>query len=301
MLLCCDTPLGFNSPAAKKQRSRTEDTEEASRAEIATSPIRTPEQAFHPDYNMSAFRAQKLLELCRRSKATDPERLKLSTRPKMLAVIKRKLINQLRVPTASNPSYHLYRELDLLTAQAARSAFFDLKQIGPFLRGKSVYHNYETDSCEMMKKWFALEERRGNGMGQAMMRSHGQVLVMARPPFLIEHQTHDEAEGIRMTAGILTLNCRGVARFAPPPAPEMDTPEQAAKRQQLADKDLDFAWSLVKLLAERETCRLDHHWYEELAERFGRRWLSYLSDREGSDSESSVQKLEENSDSEAED
>ena len=38
-------------------------------------------------------------------------------------------------------------------------------------------------------------------------------------------------------------------------------------------------------LAERESCTLDRHWYFSLAERYGARWRSYLSDQEGNDSE----------------
>lgn len=253
--------------------------ESAAMKESATSPMPSPE---HPDYMMRPERAEKLLNLVRRKKWDD---LTLSRRPKLLAVLKRKLLNQLRVPTASNPTFHLYREVDLMTAQAAKSVFFDLKKSGPFLRGKSVYLNFETDSNEVLRKWFALENMRNNGFGQGMMRSHGSVLVMARPPLLVEHQQHDEAEGIKMTSGMMTLSCTGVPRFAPPPPPEEDTPEAAQLRVEMADRDLEEAWLLVREIAHRETCPLDRRWYFSLAEKFGREYLSYLSDQEGMDSE----------------
>ena len=251
--------------------------------ETATSPMGTPEHLKHEDYNMRAERAEKLLNLVRRVKPSD---LRLSTRTKTMAVLQRKLLNQLRVPTSANPSFHLYREVDLLTAQAAKSVFFDLKKKGPFLRGKIVYYNFETDSNSVMKEWFALEKRRENGVGQAMLRNHGQVLVMARPPFLVEHMTHDEAEGLKMTCGLMTLNCRGVPRFAPPPPPDEDTPQLAKQRAELADQDLAFAWGLIQQLAQRGECELDRNWFFCLRERFGPTWLSYLSDCEGQDSES---------------
>ena len=265
---------GFDSPLVKKARKITPQ-EEAEVEDSATSPIQTPEHWMHADYWMRAEKAEKMLELVKRVK---PDFQKLQTRPKLMAVLKRKLINNLRVPTASNPSFHLYREVDLMTAQQARSVFFDLVKKGPFLRGKSIYYNFEADMPDTMTKWFCLEERRENGIGQAMMRSHGSVLVMARPPFLIEHQTHDEAEGIKMTAGIMTLNCRGVPRFAQPPSPENDSPEAARERQKLADRDLSVAWSLVKRLAERGTCHLDRHWFLTMAEKFGAEWKSYLTE-----------------------
>ena len=247
---------------------------------------------------MRMEKAERLLNLVRRVKPTD---MTLSIRPKLMAVIKRKLMNQLRVPTRGNPSFHLYRDVDLMTAQAAKSVFFDLKKKGPFLRGKSIYYNFETDSNQVMKSWFALEERRDTGMGHALLRSHGSVLVMARPPMLVEHQCHDEAEGIKISCGVMTLNCRGVPRFAPPPAPELDTPAAAKERQLAAERDLNMAWRLVQLLAERGTCTLDRHWYYALAERFDNSWLSYLTEEcDLSPDTSDGEVIEENSEEEEE-
>ena len=260
---------------------------EPSMTESATSPMPSPE---HPDYMMRPERAEKLLNLVRRKK---PGEMELSNRLKLMAVLKRKLLNQLRVPTSSNPSFHMYREVDLMTAQAAKSVFFDLRRSGPYLRGKSIYWNFETDCNLTMRRWFSLEERRVTAVGHAVMRSHGQVLVMARPPMLVEHQTHDEAEGIRLTAGMMTLNCRGIPRLAPPPLPENDSEEEAKRRQEAADKDLEVAWGLVKELAERGSCKLDRHWFFSLADRYGACWRSYLSDQEGNDSEINEENSEE--------
>ena len=78
--------------------------------------------------------------------------------------------------------------------QAAKSIFFDLNRTGPTVKGKSVYYNWETDSNATMKAWFALHERRPKGVGQAILRSHGQILVMARAPLLVEHQSNEEAD-----------------------------------------------------------------------------------------------------------
>ena len=178
-------------------------------------PKYTPEEEKHKFFNMREDRAEAMLRMVRRPKNDD---IQHSTRPKTLAVIKRKLMNQLRVSTRSNPSFHLFREIELLTVQAAKSIFFDLARKGPFVRGRSVYYNWETDSNEEMKKWFSLHERRPAGVGHGILRSHGQVLVMARPPMLVEHQSNEEAEGIKITCGVMTLSSHGVARFAPPPA-----------------------------------------------------------------------------------
>ena len=274
------------------KRIRSPEPEASSQvAEAACSPMErvkpywTPEAEKHALYNMRADRAEAMLNLVRRNRKDD---ITLSTRVKAIAVIKRKLINQLRVPTRANSHYHLFRELDLVHVQAAKSIFFDMKKIGPTLRGSSVYYNFETDDHQVMKRWFALEERRPNGIGHAMMRCHGQVLVMARPPFLIEHQSNDEAEGLKMTAGMMTLNSRGVPRFAPPPAAEFDTEEAAQERQRKADADVQVAWSLVAELATRGGCALDRHWYLSLAERFDKSWLSCLSDHEGQSSDASA-------------
>ena len=95
---------GFESPAQKRQRSVVNDESAAmkeSATSHATSPMPSPE---HPDFMMRPERAEKLLNLVRRKKWDD---LTLSRRPKLLAVLKRKLLNQLRVPTASNPTFHL--------------------------------------------------------------------------------------------------------------------------------------------------------------------------------------------------
>ena len=279
-------PSGFQSPNGRKKRASSRDptppptpepemTDRACSPHAQVRPKYTPEADKHAYFNMRADRAESLLMLVRRPRNDD---LQKSTRPKTLAVLKRKLMTQLRVPTRSNPSFHLYREVDILPGQAAKSIFFDIPRTGPVLRGNSVYYNWETDNHELMAKWFALHERRKNGIHHAMMRSHGMLLVMARPPLLVEHQSNEEADGIKLTCGVMTLHCRGVPRFAPPPPPDLDNPQEAALRQQRADKDLAVAWELVKELAERETCHLDRHWYYSLAERFGRTWLSYLTE-----------------------
>ena len=238
-------------------------------------PKYTPEAEKHSYFNMREDRAEALLRLVRRPRNDD---IQMSTRPKTLAVLKKRLMNQLRVPTRSNPSFHLYREVELMHIQAAKSIFFDLKRTGPTVRGKSVYYNWETDSNATMKAWFALHERRPKGVGQAILRSHGQILVMARAPLLVEHQSNEEAEGIRLTCGVMTLHCSGVARFAPPPDQEVDTPEALKVRQERAEEDTLFAWGLIKELAERGTTDMDRHWYYSLSERFGKTWLSYLTE-----------------------
>ena len=254
---------------------------------MATSPhlemrVKTPEEQKHAFFNLSYDKAEALLL---RTKRKDTE---LSTRSKILSVLKRKLVNQLRVPTSSNPSFHIYREVDLLHAQAAKSVFWDFKRTGPTKKGKNVYYNWESDDNETIGKWFKLEERRENGIGQAMMRNKGQVLVMARPPFLVEHQENEEAEGIKMTAGLLTLNCRGVARFAPPPPSDQDSPEDQQEREAAAHRDEEYAWSLVKSFALRGEV-MDPHWYRALDRKFpGEHFLNWL--QEWSDEEGSVEK-----------
>ena len=283
-------PPGLESPRqAKKARSAASTPDLSTTAEMSTSPhqlvrpYHTPEEQKHKYFNMRADRAEALLNLVRRRQKDDIEQ---PTRNKVMAVLKRKLINQLRVPTRANASFHLYREVDLVTCQAAKSVFFDLKRTGPFLRGNSSYYNFETDDHAVMRQWFSLQLPRTNGIGHAMMRSHGQVLVMARPPFLIEHQSNEEeAEGLKLTAGIMTLNCRGTPRYAPPPPPEEDSAALRLERKAAADRDLEVAWSLVMELAEKGSCKLDPHWYLTLGQKFGRTWLSYLSDQEGMDSE----------------
>ena len=238
-------------------------------------PKYTPEEEKHKFFNMREDRAEAMLRMVRRPKNDD---IQHSTRPKTLAVVKRKLMNQLRVPTRSNPSFHLFREIELMTVQAAKSIFFDLTRKGPFVRGRSVYYNWETDSNEEMKKLFSLHERRPAGVGHGILRSHGQVLVMARPPMLVEHQSHEEAEGIKITCGVMTLSSHGVARFAPPPDPDSDTPEAAKERAARAAVDTAQAWELMKELAERGTSTMDRHWFYSLAQRFGSTWMSYLTE-----------------------
>ena len=276
---------GFESPSdATRRSSKRPASEPATPKQVEergcsphaqVRPKYTPEEEKHRYFNMREDRAEAMLRLVRRPRNDD---IQFPTRLKHLAVVKRKLINQLRVPTRSNPSFHLYREVDLMSCQASKSVFFDLTRRGPTCRGKSVYYNWETDSNAEIKKWFNLNERRAKGVGQAMLRSHGQVLVMARAPFLVEHQSNEEAEGLKLTCGIMTLHCRGTPRFAPPPDPETDTPDAMAARQQRAEEDTEFAWSLMKELAERGSCTLDRHWYYSLADRYGSTWLSYLTE-----------------------
>ena len=54
---------------------------------------------------------------------------------------------------------------------------------------------WETDNNTVMRKFYHLEDRRENGIGMGMMRNKGQVFVMARTPFLVEHISNDEADG----------------------------------------------------------------------------------------------------------
>ena len=294
-------PTGFDSPAphSKQPVSRSEETRQvtdaASSPHAEVRPKYTPEEQKHRFFNMRNDQVESLLYRVRRPKNDDIDH---ATRPKTIAVLKRKLINQLRIPTRSNPSFHLYREVDLMTPNAAKAIFWDLKRSGPHLRGKSLYYNWETDDPKVIKQWFSLQDRRKNGIGQAMMRSHGQVLVMARPPFLAEHQSNEEAEGLKVTCGVMTLNCRGVPRFAPPPDPEEDSPNAAEERKKRADEDTAWAWELVKELAERGSCDLDRHWYYALSERFGATWLSYLT--EAIDSSPSESELPEHQNSASE-
>ena len=276
---------GFESPHHVSKRSRTgqatppsspaETTDRACSPHAEVKPKTTPEEDKHRFFNLRADRVESLLMRVRRPRNDD---IQMSTRTKTLSVVKRKLMNQLRVPTRSNPSFHLYREIELMHPNAAKSIFWDLQRSGPFLRGNSVYYNWETDDNETMRQWFALHERRAAGIGHGILRSHGQVFVMARPPFLAEHQSNEEAEGVRITCGIMTLNSRGGVRFAPPPDPEMDTPEAAKERRERAEVDTKMAWTLVKSLAERGSCDLCRNWYYSLAERFGSEWLSYLTE-----------------------
>ena len=62
-------------------------------------PYHTPEEQKHKYFNMRADRAEALLNLVRRRQKDDIEQ---PTRNKVMAVLKRKLINQLRVPTRAN-------------------------------------------------------------------------------------------------------------------------------------------------------------------------------------------------------
>ena len=249
-------------------------------------PEHTPDEEKHKWFNMRADKAEALLDMCYKSD------VELSKRTKIVAVLKRKLAASLLVPTSNNASFHIFKEVELVTAQATRAIFFDLTRTGPTKRGSSVYYNFETDSCNLMRKWFSLEERRENGLGMAMLRNKGQVLVMARPPFLVEHMSNEEAECVKMTAGLMTLNCRGIPRFAPPPPANQDSEEDQKERQRAADAHLTYAWFLIKEMAERG-CQLDRHWYYSLASRFGRTWLSYLSDEDASESEEGSQEVEE--------
>ena len=237
----------------------------------------TPLDKKHAILNLSLEKAEALLQRTRRK---DTE---LSTRSKIIAVLKKKLINQLKVPTSANPSFHLYREVDLLHTQAAKSVFWDFTRTGPTKKGKNLYYNWECDSNETIGQWFKLEERRENGIGQAMMRNKGQVLVMARPPLLVEHQENEETEGVKLTAGLMTLNCRGVARFAPPPPPEENTADDQAAREAAAARDEEYAWGLAKAYALRGEV-MDRHWYRVLHQKFPDvgflTWLMESSDEE---------------------
>ena len=276
---------GFDSPPPAKTQRVTEMADSAVSPHQQVRPKYTPEEEKHKLYNMKADRAEAMLNLVRRARKDD---LEYSTRGRAIAVVKRKLMNQIRIPTRSRPTFHLYRELDLMTCQAAKSIFFDLKRTGPTRRGKAVYYNFETDSLEVMRAWFKLEERRPTGMGNSLMRGDGSVLVMARPPMLeVEHQSHDEAEGIKITCEIMTLNSRGVPRFAMSIEEEEIEEELEERRDRLAlaKRDTEFAFKLVCDLAELGSCKLDPNWYRTLAKKFGPTWLSYLSDKDENSSE----------------
>ena len=250
----------------------------------------TPEEKKHDLFDMAYDKAEALLL---RTKRKDTE---VSTRSKILAVLKRKLINQLKVPTSANPQFHLYREIDLLHPQAAKSIFWDFKRHGPTRKGKNIYLNWECDDNQTIGNWFRLEEMRENGIRQAMMRNKGQVLVMVRPPMLVEHQDNPEAEGIKMTAGLMTLNCRGIPRFAPPPPAETDTPEDQTEREAAAARDEECAWALVKEYAMRGE-HMDRHWYRALDQKYpGEEFLHFIqewSDEEEEEEEAAASGEEE--------
>ena len=135
----------------------------------------TPDEERHKWYNMRADKAEALLDLCYKSDVT------FSSRLKIMSIIKRKLLNALVVPTSGNATFHIYKEVDVITCQAARAIFFALKRIGPVKRHQTVSYHFESESNDLMKSWFGLEERRENGIGQAMLRNKGQVSASSRP------------------------------------------------------------------------------------------------------------------------
>ena len=139
--------------------------------------------------------------------------------------------------------------------------FFDFKRTGPIRRGNLIYYNWECDSLEEMRNWFRLEEKRDRGLGMAMLRQKLQVLVMARPPLLIEHCEGPETELLKVTCGLMTLNCKAVVRFARAPAESTSADDTA--RLAAATRDEDYAWSLIKEMVERGV-KMDTMWYVTL-------------------------------------
>ena len=82
-------------------------------------PARTPEALRHKWFDMDVKKAEFLLDLSHRSDLPDQS---FSDRGKLLAIIKRKLINQLLVPTSgAKASYHLWREIEPIKRNAAKS------------------------------------------------------------------------------------------------------------------------------------------------------------------------------------
>ena len=248
----------------------------------------TPEEQKHEFYDMDAGKANWLLHRANR------DGMQHSSRARAISVIKRKLRNQLLTPTSGNPSFHLFREIDLLSVTACKSIFWDFeKKHGPTRRYGTIYTNWEATNNSTLKSWFRLDEKRELGCGQAMLRNKGQVLVMARLPCLVEHQESEECDGIKITCGLMTLNCKGVPRFAPPPPEHEDSPEDQEERMAAAARDEAFAWTLAKEMADRG-CNMDKHWYHQLARRYGKEYLHYMTDSEEEESE-----VEEKADSDA--
>ena len=100
--------------------------------EIATSPMmavrpKTTDEEKHKWFNMRADKAAALLDLCYKSDTV------LSTRQKIVAVIKRKLANSLLIPTSANASFHGAMQIEQVSFENLPQGPGSL--LSPLLRG----------------------------------------------------------------------------------------------------------------------------------------------------------------------
>ena len=117
---------GAQTPPGKKRCSEIKVTEHVPMTSpscpVGYRPC-TPENQKHRFYNMSADKAEQLLQMAGRKDSDQ-----WAPRQKMVSVIKRKLINKMLVPTRANAKFHLYLEIELVPSLAAKSIFFGLKR-----------------------------------------------------------------------------------------------------------------------------------------------------------------------------
>ena len=200
------------------------------------------------------------------------------TKIRIVNIFRSKIISKLKVATGggSTTGSHLHRvEIDPVNHFAAKCLLFDLPRQGPKQKGQTVRYNWQVAARSpqltarnpwptahnpqpallpaaqvtveqqwMLEKLLSLETTRlgkGKALDAAVMRKRGAVMVMAIPPFLVEHRDNgDDQMQLVLSFYHLELNRYGVIHW--PPAPIYDSQEEYSTVEAAAWQQLYRLW-----------------------------------------------------------